>query len=314
MTGPGAVELIAVDLPSLAPDMVRVSVDGCGVCGSNLPVWEGRPWFSYPLPPGAPGHEAWGTVVAVGAGVDDSVCRAGDRVAFLFEQAFADAVDVPADAIVHIPEALADQPFPGEALGCAVNVAARARFAPGQTVAVIGTGFIGALVVALAADAGAHVIAISRRSFSLEVARRMGAKELVALRDQRDVVAEVEELTNGAMCDVVVEAVGTQEPLDLAAKLSRESGRLVIAGFHQDGTRTLDIGMWNWKGLDVINAHFRDRGAQLQGMRRAADLVSAGRLDPTPLYTHTFPLEGLADAMNTVVERPDGFLKALVVR
>ena len=49
---------------------VLVDVAGCGVCGSNVPVWEGRPWFTYPLAPGLPGHEAWGQVAAVGADVD----------------------------------------------------------------------------------------------------------------------------------------------------------------------------------------------------------------------------------------------------
>lgn len=291
---------------------MRVDVEGCGVCGSNLPVWEGRDWFEYPLPPGAPGHEGWGTIAAVGDDVTD--VRVGDRVAFLGERAFADATDVPSADVVVLPRELDGQPFPGEAIGCAVNAARRARFEPGQTVAVIGIGFIGAIVTALAADAGAHVIAISRRAFSLDIARTMGAKDVVSLDEQWRVVDAVTDATGGALCDVVVEAVGTQDPLDLAGKLARESGRLVIAGFHQDGARTLDIGMWNWKGLDVVNAHFRDRRVALDGIRAAAGLVAAGRLDPAPLYTHRFPLDRLGDAMDAMVERPDGFLKAITTR
>jgi threonine dehydrogenase-like Zn-dependent dehydrogenase len=310
LTGPGSVELITAAPAPLVPGSVRVAVEGCGVCGSNLPVWEGRPWFTYPLPPGAPGHEAWGRVAAVGPDVGG--VRVGEHVAFLSDQAFAERVTVPAAEVVVLPPALEGRPFPGEALGCAFNVAARSGFAPDQTVGIVGAGFLGTLVGALAAAAGARVIAISRRPFALEVARVMGAKETVALGD--DVIEDVRRLTDGGLCDVVVEAVGAQQPLDLAGQLTKTRGRLVIAGFHQDGPRTVDLQLWNWRGIDVVNAHERDAGVRLDGIRAAAEAVAGGQLDPSPLLTHTFPLDRLDAAFDALVERPDGFLKALVVR
>ncbi len=310
VTAPRRAEVVRVPVGEPGPGELRVAVEGCGVCGSNLPVWEGRPWFAYPLAPGAPGHEAWGEVEAVGSGVEG--VRPGDRVALLAGDAFADTLVVPAASAVVLPDALRGKAFPGEALGCGFNVAARSGFAAGQTVAVVGVGFIGAIAVALAARAGARVVAVSRRPFSLDVAKTMGATETLALDD--DVVARVEELTGGDLCDVVVEAVGTQAPLDLAGKLTKVRGRLVVAGFHQDGARTVDLQLWNWRGLDVVNAHEREPAVQLAGVRAAADAVAAGWFDPAPLYTHAFPLERLGEAMDAMVERPDGFLKALVVR
>jgi threonine dehydrogenase-like Zn-dependent dehydrogenase len=286
-------------------------VEGCGVCGSNLPVWEGRPWFDYPLAAGAPGHEGWGYVDAVGDGADAAV---GARVAFLCDNAFADVVEVPAQHLVRLPRELDDQPFPGEALGSGFNVAARSRFAAGQLVCVVGAGFLGAVVIACAAAAGAEVIAVSRRHFALDVATAMGAKETVAMKDAHSVVNELSALTGGRLCDVVVEAVGAQEPLNLAGELTGEGGRLVIAGFHQDGPRTVDVQLWNWRGIDVINAHERDPSVRLRGIGQAAAAVADGALDPNPLYTHSYPLERLAEAMNAMAERPDGFLKALVRR
>jgi threonine dehydrogenase-like Zn-dependent dehydrogenase len=301
VTAPRRADLVVSDLDDVAAGHVRVEVAGCGVCGSNLPVWEGRPWFDYPLPPGAPGHEAWGRVVETGA-----------RVAFLADNAFATVVDVPAADVVPIPDEISG-PFPGEALGCAFNIAARSGFAPGQTVAVVGAGFLGILVGALAAEAGAHVIAISRRDFALDLARTMGAKETVRLDDFWPTVEKVNELTAGAGCDVVVEAVGAQAPLDLAGQLTRVRGRLVIAGFHQDGARTVDVQLWNWRGIDVVNAHERDAAIRLGGIRQAAAAVASGRLDPTPLYTHVLPFDRVGEAMDLMVERPDGFMKSLVV-
>jgi threonine dehydrogenase-like Zn-dependent dehydrogenase len=71
--------------------------------------------------------------------------------------------------------------------------------------------------------------------------------------------------------------------------------------------------LWNWRGLDVINAHERDPARYIEGIREAVDAVASGRLDPSPLYTHRYPLERLGDALNDTRDRPDGFLKALVV-
>jgi threonine dehydrogenase-like Zn-dependent dehydrogenase len=214
--------------------------------------------------------------------------------------------------VVRLPDALAGQPFPGEPLGCAMNIFRRSEIAPGQTVAIVGIGFLGALLTRLASAAGARVIAISRRPFSLEVARAMGAAELIPMHDHDAIIGQVKELTGGALCERVVEAVGKQWPLDLAAELTRERGRLIVAGNHQDGPRQVNMQLWNWRGLDVINAHERDPKVYMQGIREAVEAVVSGRLDPRPLYTHGFPLHRLDEALNATRDRPDGFLKALV--
>src|SRR4051812_11742148 len=88
ITAPRTCEVREVATPHPLPDQVLVKVEGCGVCGSNLPLWEGRAWFTYPTVPGSPGHEGWGTVVKVGAKVRH--IGVGDRVAFLSERAFAE--------------------------------------------------------------------------------------------------------------------------------------------------------------------------------------------------------------------------------
>jgi threonine dehydrogenase-like Zn-dependent dehydrogenase len=233
-------------------------------------------------------------------------------VAFLADEAFAEKVVVPAAHLVSLPQQLDGVAFPGEALGCGFNAAARSGFGPGQTVAVVGVGFIGAVIVWAAAAAGARVIAVSRRRFALDVARAMGASETVLLADRAAVVAAVAELTDARMCDVAVEAVGMQEPLDLAGELTRVRGRLVVAGFHQDGPRTVDLQLWNWRGIDVVNAHERDREVSLAGIRAAVAATESGGFDPALLSTHSFGLDRLASALDAMVERPDGFLKAWV--
>jgi threonine dehydrogenase-like Zn-dependent dehydrogenase len=310
VTAPEKVHFSHVAIPEPRANEVRVRLEGCGVCGSNLAPWEGRPWFKYPLAPGELGHEGWGSIDKIGPGVTQ--LKIGQRVALLSYRAYAEYDVAPETDVVVLPRELDVKPFPGEALGCAMNVFRRADIFPGQNVAIVGIGFLGAVLTALCARAGANVIAISRRPFALEIAKKMGAAKAIAMDDHQRVIDEVKMLTGGKLCDCVIEAVGSQWPLDLAGELTKERGRLVIAGYHQDGPRQVNMQLWNWRGLDVINAHERDPRIYITGMRAAAEAVAAGSFDPSPLYTHTFQLNQLADALNAMRQRPDTFLKALV--
>jgi threonine dehydrogenase-like Zn-dependent dehydrogenase len=249
-------------------------------------------------------------VDAVGEGVVER--EVGERVAFLSGRAYAEYDVASAASVVPLPDELAGRPFPGEALGCALNVFRRSEIRAEQTVAVVGVGFLGAVLIRLAARAGARVLAISRRPFSLEVAREFGAAEAIALDENWRVAERVRSLTGGEGCDRVIEAVGLQGPLELAGELTRERGRLVIAGYHQDGERRVNMQLWNWRGLDVINAHERDAAVYVEGMRAAVAAIVAGELEPWPLFTHSFALDQLGDALAAAQERPAGFLKALV--
>jgi threonine dehydrogenase-like Zn-dependent dehydrogenase len=300
----------AVAVPQPGEGQVRIRLEGCGVCASNLTPWAGPEWMQFPTEPGALGHEGWGVIDAVGPGVTEFAV--GDRVAALSYKSYAEYDLAEVGSVVRLPEALAGQPFPGEPLGCAMNIFRRSGIEAGQTVAIIGIGFLGAILTRLASQAGARVIAISRRPFSLDVARRMGAAETIPMEDHWAIISQVKDLTGGVFCDRVIEAVGKQWPLDLAAELTRERGRLIIAGYHQDGARQINMQLWNWRGLDVINAHERDPEIYMQGIREAVDAVASGRLDPSPLYTHSYPLSELDTALDATRDRPDGFLKALV--
>jgi 2-desacetyl-2-hydroxyethyl bacteriochlorophyllide A dehydrogenase len=311
VTEPGHVEIREVEVPSPQANEVLVRLEGCGVCASNLSPWQGAPWFSYPFEPGQLGHEGWGRIVE--AGSDAGEYSVGERVAILSNHAYAEYDVAPLESVVRLPAQLEGQAFPGEPLGCAMNIFRRSQITAGDTVAIIGIGFLGALLTRLASHAGAQVIAISRRPFSLQVARDMGAHETIAMEDHWQIIERVKVLTEGRFCDVVIEAVGKQWPLDLAAELTRERGRLIIAGYHQDGARQVNMQLWNWRGLDVINAHEREAEVYQDGIARAADAVASGVLRPAPLYTHCFPLEELAEALNATRDRPDGFMKALMI-
>jgi len=310
IVAPGQLEIQEVPLPEIEANEVLIELEGCGVCASNIPPWEGREWFSYPLAPGQLGHEGWGRIASVGP--DAQGFTIGQRVAFLGNHAYAQFDKAATDSVVALPESLEGHAFPGEPLGCALNIFARSGVEAGQTVAVVGIGFLGALLSQLARAKGARVLAISRREFSLRFARDFGAEETILMDDHWRIIDRVKELTKGRLCDVVIECVGKQWPLDLSGELCKERGRLVIAGYHQDGLRTVNLQEWNWRGLDVINAHERELAVYTRGIERAAHEVAQGALNPEPLYTDRFSLAGLAEALERTRTRPDGFMKALI--
>lgn len=310
LTNPRSFEIQNTSKPDIQPNQVRVQVAGCGICASSLPLWEGREWFQYPIAPGSPGHEGWGQVEAVGEQV--SSVKPGDHIAFLSGQAYAEYDVTDEQSLVKLPAALHNKPFPGEPLGCAMNIFERSDIKAGDTVAIIGMGFLGVLLCQVAKHAGAKVIAISRRAYSLEYATNYGADETIALTATWEVANKISELTAGAFCDRVIEATGKQEAIDIATEIVSEGGRLIIAGYHQDGLRQVNMQRWNWKGIDVINAHERKAERYLSGMQKAVDAVVNGILQPEKLYTDVLSISELSRGFEMTHDRPDGFMKALI--
>jgi threonine dehydrogenase-like Zn-dependent dehydrogenase len=278
--------------------------------------WKGLQGIEYPMQPGAPGHEVFGTVEALGSGVQG--LEPGDPVTALTYRSYSEYDVARAADVVPLPPSLSDRVVLGEPVACAVNVSLRAGVKEGDVVVLLGTGFLGALLLQLLRNPQApspsrpsKIITISRRRLSEEMAERLGVDESLTYDD--DVHNRIGAVTGGRMADVVIEATGKPRPLDLGGELTRVRGRLIVAGYHQDGPRTINMQLWNWRGIDVINAHERDPAIYRRGMEEGVRLLAAGGLDLEPLITHTFPLAEINRAFATSEERPGGFLKSVVL-
>ncbi|MDT0689008.1 zinc-binding dehydrogenase [Salegentibacter sp. F188] len=308
---PGKVVAKESEIPEPGKEEVRIKLQGSGVCASNIPVWEGRDWFDYPVEKGNPGHEGWGIVDAVGEDVKGFAV--GERVTGLTYNAYATYDIAKPENLVKLPDFLDDKPFPGEPLGCAMNIFSRADIQSGHTVAIVGCGFLGLLLIQLAKSKGAKVIAISRRQFSLDAAKEAGADEIVKMDDHYQIIERVKELTKGNFCERVIEATGKEWPLNLSIELTGERGKLIVAGFHQDGMRNVNVQMLNWRGIDMISAHERDSQKYVDGIKAAIVAIQKNELDPFPFFTHMFLLDEMENAYKNLTERPDGFIKALIM-
>jgi len=141
----------------------------------------------------------------------------------------------------------------------------------------------------------------------------MDAEEVFATRDDGHDVERAMRIVSGEGFDRVIEVSGTQASLDLASAITAEHARLIIAGYHQDGPRQVNMQQWNWRGLDVVNAHERTMDRYVTGVQQAIQAALEGRLDPFPLLTHTVSLGSLDLGYRLMRERPDGFVKALLI-
>jgi L-iditol 2-dehydrogenase len=250
------IETVELREAQLEPDArsVLIKTAYAGICGSDLHTYRhGHAWFDFPV---GPGHEAVGTIAAVGAGVEG--LAPGDRVVlqpavFCGECRFcrcgrenmcerlvgygahepggmAHAFLVPATAARKLP---ADLDFKTACLieptACGVHAIARAGGVSDATVAVIGAGTIGlCLTVALRAAGAARIVVTDRHERKREVAGRVGADEVVA-GDAPDALDSVRDALGGAP-DVVFDCAATASAVEHSLALADRGGRIVVVG------------------------------------------------------------------------------------
>jgi threonine dehydrogenase-like Zn-dependent dehydrogenase len=291
------------------PGEVRIRVTTCGVCASELHPWhDGSPVYPRRL-----GHEPVGVVEVVGP--DVSRFKAGDRVTGLFLEAFSDTCIAPEDVLLPVPEGVDDENAIGEPLACLVNAQRRTPVELADRVGLVGLGYMGLGMLQLLKLRGpSRIIAIDVREEARLHARALGADETYHPSEvpEQYQLTRWEDWDSGQGLDVVVEASGTQPGLTLAGKLVRAHGLLSILGFHQGGDRQVDVEMWNWKAIDVVNAHVRRREDLLESMRIGLELTAKGSINLGSLVTHRFGLDQVDQAYAALRDKPEGFIKSVV--
>jgi len=298
-----------IDSPEIQDNECLVEVKACGVCHSEIHQWaktlEGLEYPRYI------GHEVSGNIIQTGSKVDGF--KTGNRVAVWTDHSgYAEQVAVPACQVFPIWDSVSHAEAMAEPISCTTNGVIRAGIELGDTVAVVGTGFMGLILLQQILLKGpAKVIAIDVRDEMLAMAKQLGAD--TTLNPQRDDVSTViKELTNGKGVDITFEVGGNQATLDMAAAITRMEGKLVIFGYHPGQRIIRDLGYWNWMAFDIINAHFRDLRTILKGADIGIRLLNFNKLNMKPLITHSFPLEEIEQAFQAALDKPDDFIKSVI--
>jgi L-iditol 2-dehydrogenase len=324
---PGAATLQLVPRPEPGPGEVLVRVGAAGICGSDVDVLEGRRPARYVRYPIIPGHEWAGMVAAVGRGVEnvdegDAVVAEGFRACgdcarccegrtnlcaaeyaetgFTHAGAFADFLCVPGYLVHRLPpETDLAAAAVLEPAACVAQGLLETDLRPGLTVAVVGSGTLGLLAVALLSQISpARLALVGTRAPRLTLGMAMGATEIWNVRQD-------EYPAPGF--DLVFEAAGTPAGARTAIELARRGGTVVLEGISGEPG-----------GIDadaVVLGHLRVQGifgASRNAWRWVTELFADGLLDTKPLVTHSFPLEQHDAAFTTLSERSGDALKVLL--
>lgn len=309
LDAPQAFQVVDVPKPEPKSHEVLVQVAACGVCTSELDLWEGK--VGSDQLPRAIGHEVSGTVERVGS--DVTALAPGDRIAVWAPgRGFAEYVAVAAEECFAAGDVPLDLAL-GEPLACAVNAVERANPQLADDIVIIGAGFMGNLVQKLVHLRGPrHLIVADTRPDALDRARAMGATHTIDVR-RESLRQAVQGLTGDRGADVTFEVTGVQGGLDAAGEVTRMEGTLAIVGYHQGALREVPMATWNWMAFHIANCHFRDRATILHGMETGMRLLRSGQIGLDELVSHRFPLEDIGHAFHVAYDKPPGFVKAIVV-
>ena len=342
--GKNDIRVEEVERPSAGVGEAVIRVTLTTICGTDLHILRGE----YPVKPGlVVGHEPVGVIEELGSGVNgyevgDRVlvgaitpcgqCRAclsgqlsqcGHGLAFeamggwrfgnTINGAQAEYLLVPhAQAnLARIPDELSDEQVVllADIASTGFSGAESAGIRIGDAVVVFAQGPIGLCATAGAKLSGAAlIIGVDGDSNRLAMARRMGADVVLDYREV-DVVSEVLRLTGGG-ADVSIEALGTQATFESALRSLRPGGTLsslgVYSGKLQLPYEAFAAGLGDHRIVTTLCPGGKER------MRRLMETVRRGRVDLTPLLTHTYPLDRIAEAYELFGGRRDGVLKVAI--
>jgi 2-desacetyl-2-hydroxyethyl bacteriochlorophyllide A dehydrogenase len=317
---PNQVSWREVEAPAVGPHDVLVESRKAGLCRTDVEMMSGAftdpRWVHFPI---IPGHEWAGTIVEAGASVrsvrvGDRVvcegfischrcqrCRAGETqwcerieaLGFTRPGGYAELVSVP-EEVVHplAPHVSFDAGVLVEPASVVLHGLEKARPSPGEAVGVIGVGTLGALALALLRlHSPSRIVAYGVREEELELARQLGASEVVLVGDGGTAEAEL---------DLVVETAGAPAAVELATQLCRPAGRAVLLGIAGEGrTLTLPSDLLVGKDIALIGSIAYPSAV----WSRVVGLLSERVLDLEPIVTHRFPMREFEEAVRLMDDR-----------
>ena len=308
LTEPGRFELQEREL-HVKPGEVLIKVAVCGLCNWELNHFKGLLGET----PMTLGHEWAGTVEAVGEGV--TTLHAGDKVAVLpeFLEGFAQYAVVEAERCFLLNDDIDVRKSFLEPLKCIVTVLKAAAPKAGDCGVIVGCGPMGLWCLqGLKANMLTHLIAVDIDDEKLEMAKRMGATDVVNSRTE-NAAQRIAELTGGHLADFVIEGTGLPQLMETCADyIMTGSGRLCIMSYYERNIKELNFKKFLDKGTTIYCPHPGSEKYPLDAARRAADLINHHIFVQDELITHTFRLDEIQEAFETLANKPKGFIKGVV--
>ena len=319
-------QLRQVPEPTMAENEVLLAVKKIGICGSDMAIYDGREKdLSLPV---IPGHEFGGEIIDCGPAVSDLVvgnrvvvnlvkncgrcyyCRRGDAnlclntnlIGFHSNGGFAQYAAVPARNCHLIPDSMSWAAAAAvDPVTSALAAFKKTGIASSDTVCILGPGPIGLYGCQIAKAEGAkNVIMLGTRKARLDLAATLGADHtlLVPREDPMAVLAAVQQITGSKGAEVVLEASGNPGTMDLALHLAAKGGRVALVSIYHESTH-IDPMTIVFNELKVFGS-FDYKWIDFE---EAIQMIASGRVQTTPLTTHTFPLKDIQAGIKVMEDK-----------
>jgi L-iditol 2-dehydrogenase len=329
---PGQMRLVEKPIPDPGDDSLLIKVEACAICGSDLRIFrKGDSRARYPI---VIGHEIAGAVVKVGKNVKglaegDRVCVAPGHgcgecrycrnghsnvcinpypsIGYASDGGFAEYMVPPSNVVKlgyvnRIPSGVCfDHASMSELLACCLNGQENTPVREGDVVLIVGAGPAGCMMIELSRNKGARKIILTQRGrHRLEAAMRFSPDRIVATTEESLPQAVMEE-TDGVGADVIFVCAPAKEAQERALELLAPQGRVSFFGGlpNENCFIRTNANAIHYKELVVGGAS----SSLARQNRQALEMIAAGRIHAAKYISHTFPLQQIQAAFETVEQR-----------
>ncbi len=310
---PGEIAFVEIPARTPGPGEVIVRPLCLSLCGSDVTHYMYLPEESYPQAVGTSGHEMIGIVEAVGSGVSGIVPEMQALTLSPDQTAMTEQYCTTAEYVLPLPQGRPlEELLMAQQLGTVVSAARRLPNVMGATAAVIGQGSAGILWAQMLRRLGCRrVIVMDLLDARVAAGRRFGA-DLSFNNRQRDPQEAVQDATGGSGADVVVEAAGEPDAVNLAAHLVRQRGILCFFGIPRPQSFPFDYSTF----FRSYATSFSTSGSMLEpgkgSFRAALDLIARGDVDVRGMVTHRVPFQEVSRAFELARTGAEGAVKVMI--
>ena len=329
-TTPGTFEYSTTDKPQLQTDQAIIRIKRVGICGTDLHAFEGtQPFFNYPR---VLGHELSGELVEIDGNTDFTI---GEKVTFIpyfncgeciacrmnkpnccvkmqvcgvhVDGGMREYLSVPSRTLLHGEGLSYDELALVEPLAIGAHGVRRADIQPGEFVLVIGAGPIGLGTMEFAKIAGAKVIALDINEDRLAFCKEKLGVDFAVNALSPNVTQQLNEITEGDMPTVVIDATGSQKAINNAINYMAHGARFVLIGL-QKGDLIFNHPEFHKRESTLMSS----RNATIQDFEHVIQSMKAGLVNPTNYITHRVAFENVKDEFETWLDPKNGVIKAMV--
>lgn len=321
--------------PEISDNEVLIKMLACGLCGTDIQKIRGDSVTK----PTVLGHEVVGQIVKKGKNINNY--ELGDRVITaihvpcftchycnkghytICEQfrtnnidpgGFAEFIRIPELHLKHLTHKVSDKVTDEEAtliepIACCLHGLKQADIRPDDSVLIMGAGTIGILHAQLAKIKGANKVIVSDMSeYKLQKALKVGCDYAINITE-KDIISEVNQITNGQGVDVIVIAAGVSSLVSDAVNMVRRAGRIIVfSGFDKNKLVTLDASRFFKDEISIIGTY----SVTPYEFPEALDLLEKRKLNTDEMITHVFPLDKLSEAIDLSTDPKQSVLKVII--